>query len=128
MSLNAGLFRLSRAEKFFTNTRYESKIVEAVKLYNLGKVKEANSVLDSLPTAEKLMERLAPKLRGKSVYTTLKKIGRGQIENPVEAMKGLFSLGTHVCIEIENGHLEYRMLLEDIYSRIGKDIFTLGRP
>lgn len=127
MSINAGLFRISRAEKYFAGTKYGSKVMEAVKLYNQDKVKEANVIMDSLPTSETLMERLAPKLRGKSVYTTLKKIGRGKVESTAEVMKGLFSLGTHVCIEIEKGNLEYRMLLEDIYSRIGKDIFNLGR-
>ena len=71
-------------------------------------------------TQEQLMARLIIKLKDKSVYKTLKALSEGKVENTPTALKGLFSLGTHIAIELEQGNKEFGMLLPPLYNKIGK--------
>ena len=66
-----------------------------------------------------LVDLLVEKLKGKPVYNTLKRIRNGRAKNVYEELKGLFSLGVHVCIECERGNNEYQTLLEQVYRKIG---------
>lgn len=67
---------------------------------------------------DELMNRLLEKLRGKPVYNTLRKISDGRITSGPKALKGLFSLGTHIAIEVDQGNLEYRTLMPIVCRRI----------
>jgi len=72
---------------------------------------------------EQLLQQLVEKLKGKSVYKTLIQITRDENVPRTRALKGLFSLGTHLVIEIEQGGKQYECLLEDIYNRLGQLIY-----
>jgi hypothetical protein len=76
----------------------------------LVKVTESNE--------NQLMKNLLEKLRGKSVYRTLKVISEKNIDSGPVALKGLFSLGTHIAIEMEQGNTEYQKLLPSLCNRI----------
>jgi hypothetical protein len=73
-----------------------------------------------LPTSEQLLVRLVDKLKDKPVYKTLKLIAESRVDSDEVRLKGLFSLGTHTMIEIEQGGKEYRALLPLIYEKIGE--------
>ena len=64
-----------------------------------------------------LLEKLSRELKGKPVYKTLNRIISGKVDD-FECLKGLFSLGTHVCIELEKGHIEYQSVLHIVYQKI----------
>ena len=65
-----------------------------------------------------LLEQLCIKLKKKPVYKTLRKIMKGTADTD-ESLKALFSIGTHIVIEIEQGKSEYMFLLEHVHKRIG---------
>ena len=116
------LTRLSFIEQYFlTDSRQTEKLFL---LYERGKYQELTRLLDTFPTIESLMNNLLDKLKEKSVYRTLKKICEGKELDKAVALKGLFSLGTHAAIEIEQGRKEYRALLPLIYERIGQLIWN----
>lgn len=109
-------FELSRLYKD-TDKRATLEVVDRLLLD--GKYAEASKLMDTLPDKEQLLEDLFSKLKGKSVYSTWRKISKGeQKENKYLVLKGLFSLGTHMCIECEKGRKEYEVLLQDIVERI----------
>ena len=84
-----------------------------------GKYDEASKLIDALPDKEQLLERLFSSLKGKPIYSTWRKISKGeQKENKYLVLKGLFSLGTHMCIECERGRKEYEVLLRDVAGKI----------
>jgi hypothetical protein len=70
-----------------------------------------------------LLRRLEDQLRGKPVWKTLKAVRAGKATQ-WEAAKGLFSLGTHVAIELEQGREEYRAVLVDVYEQLGTILFS----
>ena len=73
-----------------------------------------------------MLETLVDKLKKKSVYKTLQKIAEGTVQGPEEELKGWFSLGTHVMIEVERGNTEYGLLLGKVYEKIGELLFKVG--
>jgi len=113
--------RLLEAELYFLKSH--SKIVrEAERLYfskTVGARTKLESLLITLPTKENMLKELVEKLKGKPVYSTLKKIMEGKANNSHTTLKGLFSLGTHVAIECEQGNDQYRILLPFIFEKIG---------
>jgi len=117
--------KIAQAEIDFRGSRYEQIVNEAVWLYLEGKRTLAEAKLNLLPSGKDLLERLLEKLKGKSVYTTLKKVSEGKAKNDWVQAKGLFSLGTHICIECEKGGLEYKRLLREVYEKITKELSRL---
>lgn len=121
--------RLLFAEKYFSTPRYASKVKEARYLFLLNRHVEAQDILNGLPTKESLLKSLVERLKGKSVYKTLRKILNGDTLERYTALKGLLSLGVHTVIECEKGRDEYMLLLVDIYEKIGAlmyDTETIG--
>lgn len=126
---------LACAEKYFTGTKYQAivtaadvcldKLIESegTDLYE-SKIKRVKEILEQLPTKEILLKSLVEKLKGKSVYRTLKKIEEGKISTGPDFLKGLFSLGTHVSIEVAAGHKEYRILYPVIYEKLGEVLYN----
>ena len=75
-----------------------------------------------LPTDKELFDSLITKLSGKSVYKTLVKIQEGSVGR-FTTIKGLSSLLTHTCIELEKGNTEYELLLPMLYEKLSKAFF-----
>lgn len=116
--------KLAYAQKYFLNTQYSGivKCVEALcedKHYHAAEV-----AFSALPTQKDLLEKLTHKLKRKSVYDTLVQIDEGKINSGPAFLKGLFSLGTHVAIEVEHGHKEYRCLYPLIYEKLSEVLFS----
>ena len=83
---------------------------------------KANVLLEALPSKEQLLDKLYENLKNKPVHKTLKKLLEGKCDNIYQGMKGLFSLGTHICIELEKGNMEYRPLLDETLGAIYKNL------
>lgn len=67
---------------------------------------------------EEICRQLSEIIKSKSVFTTLNKILKGESKNVYFEFKGLLSLATHISIELEQGHLEYKPVLEDVFKMI----------
>jgi hypothetical protein len=112
--------RLKEAKKLCEGTSCSYKVDEAYKAFDEKNYQQSLSILSSLPDYEKLFDSLIEKLKGKSVYSTLKLLESGKTDNSYTALKGMFSLCTHACIEMEkNSSSEYALLIEKIYKTIG---------
>ncbi len=98
----------------FDNGEVEKK--DRYDLFKLGGVSSKSK--ESKDRNETLLATLVESLKGKSVYKTLKALSEGKVEDDAVALKGLFSLGTHVAIEVEHGRKEYRTLLPSIVEKI----------
>jgi hypothetical protein len=118
--------RLTNAKREFKGSRFESVVNRALEFYCIGDFERSSLLLEELPRREKLLGELIEKLEGKPVYKTLEKISKGRSENEWETLKGLFSLGTHICIELEKGNYEYRGVLADVYERIGRIMYEVS--
>jgi len=130
MSTTISLYvRLSIAEKYFLDSKYKDKVIKArdiLFLHDITRcqdVARCEEILDSLPTEEQLLKELVSKIKDKPVYKTLKKILTHEDVDKHIALKGLFSLGTHVAIECEQGSKEYGLLLPFIHEKIGSIVF-----
>lgn len=116
---------LLEAQTNFEGTVYQPLVDRAQEYFNQNRVDEAVKVLCELPSEAELLKDLIERLKGKSVYKTLKRMDEGKIKNNAEALKGLFSLGTHIVIECEKGKGEFRSLLPVIHDRIGEMIYEI---
>lgn len=65
-----------------------------------------------------ILNNFCLKLKKKPIYKVLKKIMRGTATEE-ESLKSLFSLGTHLMIELEQGNKKYLSLLNLVYKKIG---------
>jgi len=119
------LKRIVEIERFFSHIKVsESHDFHGLfELLNENRLNEVQVIVDTYPTSESLLAQLIEKLKGKSIYRTLKKITEGKTENDATTLKGLFSLGTHVAVEMEKENKEYAVLLHMIHERIGKIIY-----
>ena len=116
--------KVQAAKRYFGSSPQYGKVVErAAQCLSYGKDKECEKELNKLPTKEELMEILVEQLKDKPVYKTLKKIAKGRIDNDYQELKGWFSLGTHIAIQLEHGQKEYGLLLGLIYEKIGNVIY-----
>ena len=120
--------RLFGVEAYFTKKEYLSSIELARKLFEQGQFDKCSEELDKLPSSEVLLERLVKKLKGKSVGRTLKKIQEGKSKDTLITAKALFSLGTHIMIECEQGNDEYKILVPNIIEQLNEAVYaTLKR-
>ena len=117
------LDRLSQAELDFRGSKYQKRVQEAVDCYQRGAYARVEEIISRLPSGVKLLESLTRKLKGKSVHKTLVKLSKGKTSSTYECLKGLFSLGTHISIELEQRNMEYLVLTKDVHSRIGKILY-----
>jgi hypothetical protein len=129
---NKHLFsKLVIAEKNFKGTSYEKVVENARRKFDTGYENTATALLTTLPTVESLLKKLVEKLekpdakgRVRPVCRTLRLIAEKKLVEGDSFLKGLFSLGTHTLIEMEQGHKEYRMVLNFIYERIGEILYS----
>lgn len=115
--------RLVLAEKYFKSTRYADKLSQALAAFNNGRIAESENVLSQLPTRETLMSELLERLKEKPVYKTLRKLAAGSSINMWEKKKAVSSLITHCLIECEQGNLEFKMLADDAYIKLGQLLY-----
>jgi hypothetical protein len=76
-------------------------------------------------TNNRLFTCLLESIKHKSVYTTLKNVLSGKKTSTYYTLKGLFSLATHISIELEHNKLEYLPLLKEVNEKIQKILKTL---
>lgn len=119
--------RLTEAEKYFSDSMYKDIVERAFKYFEDGEEDKAKTLLNKLPSRAKLISKLVEKLKDKPVYKTLKKISEDKVEDNLEMIKGLHSLGTHVCIEMKKGSKEYGILLPLIHEKIGEALLQSGK-
>jgi len=115
--------KLTEVEKFYTDTQYAYLVPAVEACVDAGQYVEAEKLLNRFPTKKELLDSLVEKLKGKSVYRTLKKLSENEVEDSSTMLKGLSSLLTHITIEVEKGNKEYRALYPLIYERIGKLLY-----
>lgn len=115
------LKRITQIERYYLKDEdYKDRARELYESYLRGE-----DVKIDLPDEKELLEEIVSKLKKKPVYKTLKKIVEGKIEDTdPDYMKGLFSLGTHICIEMSKGKTRYGILLEKVYHRLGNLIYN----
>jgi len=117
MSSKQNILReLQRAEMFFSNTQYSHIVQEASRFFQRGETRRCEGQLGRLPSDKELLARLMEKLKGKSVYKTMERVGKKKSD--LLTLKGLSSLLTHTVIECEQGHLEYRRLIPMLLEKI----------
>ena len=114
------LSKLVQYECYFKASQYEPFIKRARNLLDEGCEKGCQEVLNSLPSEKELLEDVVDKLKDKPVYKTLKRGLKEGGKQDITFLKGLFSLGTHIVIECEHGHPEYKILLPTLHARIGR--------
>lgn len=123
------LIRVAEVEKNLIGSKYEKGAVEAIEAYSTALVSrdftKAEELLSKLPNRGDLYQEMLDKLKGKSVWRTLREMVKGEVKKSSTSLKGLFSLGTHISIEIERGNTEYKMLLFPLYEKIGSIIFNV---
>jgi len=115
--------KLSEIQKYFTGTQYDHIVPLLEACVTAGRYLEAELLIKQFPTREVLLSALVEKLKKKSVYKTFKQIRENKAANDPQTLKALFSLGTHVAIEVEQGNKEYRALYPLIYEKIGKLLY-----
>lgn len=116
--------KISLYEIHFADTKYSKIVEKASKAALANNWKEAEKIIQTLPTAEDLLEKLIGKLESKSVYKTLRKIKESSEPAKWLRLKGLSSLMTHAVIEVEQGNKEYQLVLPLIYEQISQILFN----
>jgi len=119
------LKRIEEAKKYFFTEKYKTCISLASMLLEQNKLTACEEVLTKLPTKDILLESLVSKLKGKSVYKTLKQIHENKNMNPLVKIKGLSSLITHCSIECQNGKKEYGVLFPPLLEKLNELISEL---
>lgn len=106
--------------EIYKDTDKASILVEAERRMITGDYDGAYAILEDLLDKKALIEKISVHLNGKPVEKTFRRVLAGETKNSYEILKGIFSLGCHVCIELEKGHMEYRWLLSEVMSNIYK--------
>ena len=126
MSEQNFISRILEVEKYFAKSqRYSSIVRDIMKLYEAREFELCKKDLRNLPTKEQLLKELVEKLKGKSVWKTLKLLQEGHVEKGYVAAKGLSSLLTHIIIECEAGNTEYGMLIPVVLDKLNEMVYSL---
>jgi len=112
---NTIIFELGRK---YTGTKYEKLIEKAVTVYLADDYEQLDEIIASFPTDVVLLETLVNKLKGKSVYTNLKRLLEQKETSVEQELISTASLIVHVGIEIKENK-EYKFLLPDLYKKLG---------
>lgn len=122
-ALDKQLEQLQRINTYFNFGKYSQYVNEAEVHFNSGNNKLFEQAIKNIPSDSELFKSLIEKLKGKSVYKTLKLV-ESKSANDITKLKALFSLGTHATIEIEKGNIEYKALLPRIYEKIATIVYN----
>ena len=113
------------SEKYFTGEKYQTLVSLARRMFETKNLSASEEVLLSLPTSDQLLTELVSKLKGKSIYRTLKKIHENKEVSTLVKLKGLSSLITHTIIEMESGRSEFGMLLPMLLEKENELLYDL---
>jgi len=113
------------SEKYFTGEKYRTLVALARRMYETKRFVPLEEALLSLPNSDELLTELVSKLKGKSIYRTLKKIHENKEEGTLIKLKGLSSLITHTIIEMESGRSEFAMLLPVLLEKENELLYDL---
>ena len=116
------LKKLAWIEKYLLKTKYNNEAKALLLERNESKQK---AMLEKLPNTEKLLAELVEKLKGKSVYSTIKKISANEGLDDFTTLKGLSSLFTHCVIECQKDNKEFRCLFPIILEKINELVYKL---
>ncbi|MHA1883065.1 MAG: hypothetical protein ACTSUO_08475 [Candidatus Thorarchaeota archaeon] len=119
------LEKLLLFERYYKGSKYEAGVMLASSYYEQGLYKLCEKELEKLPSQEQLLKKLIEKLKGKSVYKTLKRLWSGKIDDSVTTLKGLSSLLTHTLIEVEKRNTEYRILVPLIIEKVNELAYNI---
>lgn len=112
--------KIHLAEKYFLGSkRYDSIAHEAIQMNESGLSDMAEDIADRLPNDKQLYAELLGKLEGKPVHKTLTRLLTESQENKFTELKGWSSLMTHALIECEAGNTEYKLVVHQIYEKLG---------
>ena len=126
MQVTSLLSKIEETIKYFDNSSYSAAVEELKAAYEKEDLSKCTVLLHSFPTRQMLLLELLEKLKGKPIYDTLKEIDSGKIpDGSISQLKGLFSLGTHISIEIEQGQRHYAILLPKLMESINHLIYLL---
>ena len=117
--------RIEEAKRYFSTDRYQTVISLAESFLSSNNLISCSNMLDRLPTRDQLFESLLTKLKGKSVYKTLRQIHEKTEVSDLTKLKGISSLITHCIIEIEGGRKEFGMLLPTLLEKLSELIYGL---
>lgn len=106
--------------EIYTDLISRKKLSEIENLLFMGCYSDCEERLKEFKSEDELLFMLEEKLRGKPIYSTLKRIRKGEVQSKAQLLKGLFSLGTHAMIEVEQGNGAYVYIAKRIHERIGK--------
>ena len=104
--------------KEYRGTQYEPLVDKAVHAYICGDYITIDEMVSKLPTDIVLLENLIKKLKGKSVYTNLRKLLEGKETSIEQELISTASLIVHVGIEMKE-NIEYKKLLPDLHKKLG---------
>ena len=108
------------------HTLYENKAEELLEAYGKKDYARLYELLEELPDKKALLEKLYEIVKHKPAGKILKKIAKGQVKSDYELVKGLGCMLTHIAIQLGKGNLEFRMLLPDVYERLGEVLYRMG--
>ena len=117
--------RIEESKRYFSTDQYQTVLSLAESFLSQGNLLSCSNMLDRLPTKDHLLESLVAKLKGKSVYKTLRQIHEKDDVSPLTKIKGLSSLITHTIIEMEAGRKEYGILLPILLEKQSELIYGL---
>ena len=109
--------RIFEATRKFYTTKYWPVVEQATKEYVKGDYQHCLNLLNTLPQDISLLESLLEKVKGKPVYSTLKKVLRNESVSKEDAEIAVSSLITRTLIESKDNR-EYRALLPDLIKKL----------
>lgn len=120
------LEHLQYAERYFPKSPEFRKTVESARrLFDTGAYNSCELVLKRIPTVGELTERLISKLRGKSVYKSVKVLLReDRDQDPLLKVKASSSLLTHAAIEAKT-RPEYVVVMKTLLEALNSLVFEL---
>ena len=118
------LTNLYEADKYFSKGIHQKTVQKAWHLWNTNaSLKSIQETLKQLPSDKQLLSKLIEKLKGKSVYTTLKRVKTNS--GNIKEAKALSSLLTHALISVEQGEIEFKKLLPVLLSKINDKVYEV---
>ena len=125
MNQNQLLNNLVLAEKYFTRDKFRTQVALARKMFATNSFKSCEAIVLTFPTTESLLSKLMEKLKGKSIFRTLKKIHENKDVGALVKLKGFSSLITHTIIEMEHGKTDYGLLLPMLLEKEQELLYEL---
>ena len=117
MSKNYNKIILELSRKY-AGTKYVELVEKAAAAYIVDDYKRLDEIIAGFPNDLDLLEKLVSKLKGKSVYTNLKKLLERKETSVEQELISTASLIVHVGIEIKE-NTEYKFLLPDLHKKLG---------